>query len=192
MLPLVALILSAAPQWKQVKSSDAVTVEARPVEGSPFAELRATTTVALSVDALCAGAFGTSRADPKEPSLKSRRVISESEHERVAYDKISPPLVADRDYAVRTRREKSPTGSCRVTVDLANDLAPPPSDGLVRIEKLRCVWDFEPQPDGKTKVTYVAWTDPNTSLPTFTVEPSRQSLMIVWVNLVIERARAVK
>ena len=114
----------------------------------------------LPVDALCAGAFGTRRADPKEPSLKSRRVISESEHERVAYDHLSPPLVSDCDYVVRTRREKSPSGSCRVTVALANELAPAKSANVVRIEKLHCTWDFEPMPDGKTKVTYVAWTDP--------------------------------
>lgn len=136
LLPLV-LFVAAAPEWKQVKESAGITVEARPVEGSPFAELRAKTTVALGADALCSAAFGTGRADPKEPSLKSRRVISETADERVAYDQISPPFVSDRDYAVRTRREKSGTGSCRVTV-----------------------------------------------------EPSRQSLMIVWVNLILERARA--
>ncbi len=189
-LPLASLLLFAAPEWKQVKSSDGITVEARPVEGSSYAELRATTTVAVPVDALCAGAFGTSRVDPKEPSLKSRKVLSESADERVTYDQISPPVVADRDYAVRTRREKATPDTCRVTVDIAKDLAPPVVSGLVRIEKLRCVWDFVPQSDGKTKITYVVWTDPNSPLPAFLVESSRQSLMIVWVKLVIERGQA--
>jgi hypothetical protein len=187
---VLSVIVLATPEWKTVSSSEGITVEARPVTGSPFAELRATTTVAVPVEALCAGAFGTSLVDPKEPSLKSRRVISESPDERVAYDRISPPVVNDRDYTVRTHREQTDRGRCRVTVDIANELAPAPSPSVVRLEKLRCAWDFEPQPDGRTKLTYVMWADPNTSLPAFMVEPSRHELMVVWVKLVIERGKA--
>ncbi|MFZ5446066.1 MAG: START domain-containing protein [Myxococcota bacterium] len=184
----VLVAVAAAPEWKQVKSSDGIVVEARAVEGSRFAELRATATVAFPPDALCAGAFGTGKADPKEPSLKSRTVLSESEHERVAYDFIAAPVVSDRDYAVRTARVLEEGGRCRVTVDIANEFAPPPKAGVVRVEKLRCTWDFEPQSDGKTKLTYVVWTDPNTPLPAFLVEPSRQAMMITWVKLILERA----
>ena len=185
---LMSLVVLAAPEWKLVTRSDGITIEARPVEGSPFAELRATTIV--SSEALCAGAFGTSLVDPKEPSLKTRTVLSESQDERVTYDQIKAPIVSDRDYTVRTRRSMLETGSCRVTTDIASEVAPPPKPGYVRIDKLRCVWDFEPQPDGQTKLTYVVWTDPNTPLPAFMVEPSRQRITVVWVNLVIERARA--
>lgn len=182
------LALAAEPAWKQVHTDDGIVVEARPVEGSPYAELRATTTVAVPAEALCAGAFGTGTRDPREPSLKSRKVLAESANERIAYDQIATPVISDRDYAVRTAREKTATG-CRVTVDVAPGHAPPKADGLVRIEKLRCVWDFTPQADGKTKLTYVAWTDPNTSLPAFLVEPSRQKMMVTWTQLVIARGR---
>lgn len=185
---LLAFVLAAAPAWKQVKEDDGITVHARPVEGSSYAELRATATVAVPADALCAGAFGTPKLDPREPSLKSRKVLKESADERITYDEISAPVVSDRDYAVRTTRAQTPTG-CRVTVAIAPEHAPPKRDGIVRVEKLRCVWDFEPQPDGKTKLTYVVWTDPNTSLPAFLVEPSRQSLMITWTQLVIQRGK---
>lgn len=189
MLSLVLLFpLAAAPEWKQVRAEGGVVVEARPVEGSPFAELKATATVKAPVDALCAGAFGTGKADPKEPNLASRTVLTESEHERVAYDRIRAPLISDRDYAVRTARFPEGPGRCRVTVEVANEHAPAVKSGVVRVEKLRCAWDFEAQPDGTTKLTYVVWTDPNTSLPAFLVEPSRQALMVTWVKLVLERA----
>lgn len=185
---MIAAIVLAA--WATVKTEGGVTVEARPVDGSPYAELRATTTVALPVEALCAGAFGTGKRDPAEPSLKSRKVISETADARVAYDQIATPVIKDRDYTVRTRRERPSPTTCRVVVEPANALGPAPSDAFIRIEKVRCVWDFEPEADGKTKVTYVAWTDPETSMPAFLVEPSRRDLMVTWMNLVIARATA--
>ncbi len=187
---LLSLLLLAAPEWKQVKAQDGVTLDARAVEGSPYAELRATTTVAVPADALCAGAFGTAKRDPKEPSLKTRKLISESENERVTYDQIKAPVISDRDYTVRTKRVKTDKGVCRVLVDLAPELDPPLLDDHVRLKKLRCTWDFEPLPDGRTKLTYIVWTDPETSLPTFLVEPPRHDLMITWVKLVIERGLA--
>jgi len=54
----------------------------------------------------------------------------------VAYDQISAPVVSDRDYTVRTRREPGGPGHCRVTIDIANELAPPKVSGIVRLEKL--------------------------------------------------------
>lgn|GEM_PF-1928161 len=190
MTALLSLLLLAAPEWKQVKAEDGIIVEARAVEGSPYAELRATATVAVPAEALCAGAFGTPKKDPKEPSLKTRRVISESEDERVTYDQIKTPVISDRDYAVRTVRTRLPNGTCRVSVNLALEAAPPVLEDHVRLKKLRCSWDFEPLPDGRTKLTYIVWTDPDTALPTFMVEPSRHGLMVTWVKLVTDRGLA--
>jgi hypothetical protein len=186
---LASALLLASPGWRPVLSADGVTVEARPREGSRFAELRATVTVALPAEALCAGAFGTSRLDQREPNLKSRQLLSESVDERVTFDHISAPVVSDRDYVVRTRRAHADDGTCRVTTETVNGLAPPPRAGVVRVEQLDCRWDFVPLADGRTHVTYVVWTDPNTPLPAFLVEPSRQRLAVQWVNLVLERAR---
>jgi len=187
---LASIMLLASPDWKEVLSSDGITVEARERADSRFPEMRATTTVSLSVEALCAGAFGTGLTDKREPSLQSRRVLSETEDERVTFDRITAPVVSDRDYAVRVRRTRGEGGKCRVTAELANELAPPPTPGVVRIEHLRLVWDFAPNPDGGTRLTYVVWTDPNTPLPTFIMEPSIRRFAFDWVKLVIERARS--
>lgn len=187
---LASILLLASSNWKEVMSSDGITVETRERADSRFPEIRATTTVSLSVEALCAGAFGTGLTDKREPSLQSRRVLSETEDERVTFDRIAPPIVSDRDYAVRVRRIRGNGGKCQVTADLANELAPPPSPGVVRIKHLHLVWDFAPNPDGGTRLTYVVWTDPNTILPTFSVEPSLRSVAVDWVKLIIERARS--
>ena len=184
----ISMVMLASQEWREVLKSDGVTVEAREKAGSRFAELRATATVALPAEALCAGAFGNGLTDKREPSITSRRVLSETQDSRVTFERAAS-IFSDREYAVRTRRIRGDGGKCRVVAEIANEFAPPPSAGVVRIEQLDCAWDFEPMPGGDTRITYVMWTDPNTSVPTFLVAPSLQRIAADWVKLVIERAR---
>lgn len=187
----ISMVMLASQEWREVLKSDGVTVEARDKAGSRFAELRATATVALPAEALCAGAFGNGLTDKREPSVTSRRVLSEAQDYRVTLERAAS-IVSDREYALRSRRIRGDGGKCRVVVEIANELAPPPSAGVVRIEQLDCVWDFEPMPGGDTRITYVVWIDPNTSAPAFLVAPSLQRIAADWVKLVIERARSWK
>lgn len=188
--PLLGLILLADGAWVEVERDDGIVVEARDVEGSPHRELRATTTVKLPVDALCDAAFGPAGFDATEPSLKSRRSLRESADERVHYDQMSAPIVADRDIVVRDRRERLPGGGCRVLVEAVKDDAVPPRDDHVRIEGMRSSWRFEPRANGQTALTHVVWTDPKVSMPVAFVEPSRRKNAVTWVKLVLARARA--
>jgi hypothetical protein len=189
---LMSMVMLASQEWRQVQKSDGVTVEAREKAGSRFAEHRAIATVALPVEALCAGAFGNGLTDRREPALKSRRVLSETQDERVTFERTGASIVSDREYAVRTRRIRGDGGKCRVVSEIANELAPPASPGVVRLELFDSVWEFEPTPSGDTRITYVVWTDPKTSLPAFLVEPSLRGVAAEWVMLVIERARSWK
>ena len=124
MLPaLLALALAAdAPAFTLVEDRAGILLESRPVPGSPYVELRLTTTSSHTPTSLCDAAFGTGRFDPQEPDLKSRVILQESADERVTYDQISPPLVANRDYTVRARRERSSDGACAVRITTATEL----------------------------------------------------------------------
>jgi hypothetical protein len=186
MLPPL-LLLTAAPDFKKVDQVDGVLIEARPVEGSKLVELRLTTTTTRTVKSLCDAAFGTGAFDPEEPDLKARTIVFEGEDQRVTYEQISPPLVANRDYAVRATRRRDADGSCRMSFEAANELAPKLPPGWVRIEKLKGAWVFEPGADQRTKVTYVIHTDPAGALPAFLVEGSRRQLALRWVKLLISR-----
>jgi hypothetical protein len=116
----LACLLSAAPaDFKKVDETDGVLIESRPVEGSPIVELRLTTTTTKSVDSLCEAVFGDGKFDPEEPDLKSRKIISESADERVTYDQISPPLVANRDYAVKAKRTQLSDTQCSMAFSAA-------------------------------------------------------------------------
>lgn len=186
--PLVAILLAGGDGYTRIDEIDGVLMESRPVPASSFVELRLTATSTASPAALCAAIFGDGKLNTEEPDLVSRKVLEESENERVTYDQISPPVVSNRDYTVRTRRFFDPGGRCRITTDPANELAPKPAAGWVRITKVRCRWLAEPLPDGKTRLTYEVHTDPAGSVPAFLVEGSRRKLALQWIKMIIARA----
>lgn len=184
----VLVLLAADGEFSKVDEVDGVTIESRKVEGSGFVELRFTTTTTKAPDALCDEAFGTGEFDAEEPNLKSRKVLSQSENERVTYDQITPPIVSNRDYAVRATRIREGS-ACRMTFEAAVDAAPKEVDGWVRVKKLKGFWAFEPLDQQHTRLTYVVFSDPGGALPPFMVEGSRRKLGVTWVKRVIARAR---
>lgn len=193
MTALLPLLLAAAPgEWTLVDVADAMKVESRSVPDARVVELRVTATVTASPERLCEEAFGTGKYDPTEPDLKSRKVVEETADTRVTYEQISPPLIANRDYAVRAVRERPAEGTCRVTFTAANDLAPPLPSGWVRIEKLRGEWLFEAEAPGKTRLTYSILSDPAGAVPVFLVEGSRRKFALQWVKLIATRAAQEK
>lgn len=187
---LVTLALAAGPDFKKVDEVDGIVVETRPVDGSALVELRLTAETTKTAGSLCDAAFGDGAFDPEEPDLKARTIVTQGPDERVTYEQINPPLVANRDYAVRARRLRADDGSCRMTFEAANELAPAKPEGWVRITKLRGEWRFEPTAAGKTRVTYVIFSDPGGSLPAFLVEGSRRKIAVRWVKLIVGRGKA--
>ena len=189
MIILTALLLQAAPEFAKVEEVEGVLIEARSVTGSSLVELRLKTTTTKSPGSLCDAAFGDGKFDPAEPDLQSRKVISESADERVTYDQINPPVVSNRDYAVRAKRLRTGEDSCRMTFEAANEVAPSKPVGWVRITKLRGEWRFERQPDGKTQVTYLVFTDPAGSIPAFMIEGNRRKFALKWVKMILSRGK---
>lgn len=185
----LALLLQVSPDFTKVEEADGVLIEARPVTGSEVVELRLTTTTQKTPGSLCDAAFGDGKFDPEEPDLKSRKVISESADERVTYEQIDPPVVSNRDYAVRARRIRSGQSACKVTFEAANEVAPSKPTGWVRISKLRGEWKFERLEDGKTQVTYLVFTDPAGSIPLFMVEGSRRKFALKWMKMILSRGK---
>ncbi len=183
------LLMQAAPEFTKVEEAEGVVIEARSVTGSQLVELRLTTTTTKSPSSLCDAAFGDGKFDPTEPDLKSRRILSESPDERVTYDQIDPPAVANRDYAVRAKRIRSSPNSCRVTFEAANEVAPTKPSGWVRITKLRGEWRFERRADGKTEVSYLVFTDPGGSIPVFMIEGNRRKFALKWMKMILSRGK---
>lgn len=188
MTSLIAALLLAGVDYERVSETDGITIEQRSMAGSKFVELRFTTVSDKSPRSLCDAAFGDGKFDPQEPDLKARTVLQESADERVTYEQITPPIVSNRDYVVRARRILEGP-SCRMTFEAANELGPKVPDGWVRVTKLRGYWLFEPLEGGKTKLTYVVFSDPGGSLPPFMVEGNRRKLGVNWVKMIEARGK---
>lgn len=185
---LIAALLAAEPAYEKVSETDGITIEQRPVAGSKFVELKFTKATDKTPRSLCDAAFGDGKFDAAEPDLKSRAILQESADERVTYEQITPPIVSNRDYVVRARRLTEGT-ACRMTFEAANELGPKPPDGWVRVSKLKGHWLFEPLEGGKTRLTYVVFTDPGGSIPPFLVEGNRRKLGVNWVKMIESRGK---
>jgi hypothetical protein len=183
---LLVTVLAADPVFEKVGETDGVTIEQRPVAGSPFVELRFSTVTDKTPKSLCDAAFGDGKFDPQEPDLKARTILSESADERVTYEEITPPVVSNRDYVVRARRSWE-GAACRMAFESASELGPKPKDGWVRITKLKGSWLFEPIDGGKTRLTYVVFSDPAGAIPPFLVEGNRRKLGVRWVKMIESR-----
>jgi START domain len=187
--PLVVLaLLAAADDWKRVDTIDGIAIDSRPVKGSHVVELKLTASASAPVDRLCDEAFGPGKFDPEEPDLKSRKVLEESADSRVTYDQINPPLVSQRDFAVRATRVRLEGGVCEMRFAAANELAPKSPPGFVRIEKVSGYWRFEPTAEGKSRITYVVHADPAGAIPPFLIEGTRRAFAVRWVKLISARA----
>ena len=189
LLSLALLAGGGEGEFKVVDTVDGVEVASRPVSGSRFVELRFRLTTEKTIESLCDAAFGDGKLDPNE-DVKGRKILEVKPDERVSYDEVSAPLISDRDYVVRIKRYRAAGGVCGTEYEAANDKAPALREGWIRIEKLWGGWRFEPAADGKsTQVTYVNFTDPGGSLPTWVVEGPRRKNALRWIQRVLNRAK---
>ena len=76
-----------------------------------------------------------------------------------------------------------------MTFEAANDAAPKPVDGWVRVLKLKGYWQFTPIDEGHASLEYVVFSDPGGAVPAFMAEGSRRTLGVQWVKRVIARAK---
>ena len=193
-LTVVLMLVAAEPAWKQLDGVPGVTVSVREVPNERFSEFRVTAVSSLGVDALCTAAFGTAQVDPEEApisSIISRKLVRETRStagvERITYEQLTPPIVSARDFAVRNRMQPLAGGGCRVTINVANEFAPPLPAGFTRIEKIRGGWDVVPE-GTSSRVTYTIFTDPNVSVPVGLVEGSLGRSAVGLIQLVLRRA----
>jgi hypothetical protein len=181
--------LSSAAPWTHVETEKGVRLEKRAVKGSAFSEYRATMTVEVPVTDFCASVFDWgSYAAHDEVSV--RRLLGERDDERIVYDQVQQPVVSDRDYAM-TQRRSAADGVCRIRFWATNEHAPPLPKGFVRMEKMWGAWDFEAT-DAGTIVTYVLFSDPAGSIPSFLVHGAQKKSVLDTMRGALERARSGK
>ncbi len=107
------------------------------------------------------------------PERQRREILAESPEEILVYTYIDMPMiVSDREVALRIYRSTDEnTGSQRIYWETANEALEAPAKNVVRIPSVEGYWEFEPDGPGRSRATYVTYSDVGGSLPAWMIEP---------------------
>lgn len=167
--------------WSKLDVVEGMTLETRPITGSAFYEYRVSVDSEVSVEALCEGVFEWGSKGKDNPSLKLRKLLKDGADDRVLYDQVSAPVVSNRDYVMRIRKQRVGEG-CQVRFFTTDELAPPIPEGYVRMTQLWGSWSFTPGANGKTRLVHTLFADPAGSVPAVFVHGSHRSSVLQSVR----------
>jgi hypothetical protein len=170
LLLCAGLAVASAP-WRLLSEKDGLRIEGREVAGSAMPEIRVSARSRWPA-ARIAAAIWAERPGTKlhRRYPRTRVVLREDASERVVYQRVSAPVVSERDYTVRMHREgDGQSGPFQVRFWLANEAGPAPVRGVVRLSTLRGAWTVTPSPGGGCDVVYTIHSEPGGSLPAFLV-----------------------
>lgn len=180
--------------WQVVGRRDGVVVYQRPHPASPHPESLAVTIIDVP-PWVAKNAVDDVEADGM-PNLAEARIVKRDERGLVIYNRVSPPVVADRDYSIRFFDQSYTAGGVTIWIArwrTANDEGPPKRSGVVRVPVNEGYWRFEPIDGGKqTRATYWVYTDPGGAVPAPLAAIASTTLLPDVVNALAERARRPK
>lgn len=174
----------AEAKWEVKAESKGVVVHARARPGSDIKELK---TVG-EIDSPPPAVFRVltdfaAYKDTMPYTEKSEILATEEVGGKKAwhfYSLINAPLASRRDYTIRVADEsdwQDGKGFMKTHWDVS-DKGPAPKDGVVRVKINQGSWLLEPIDGGKkTKATYLLFTDPGGSLPTWIANKANSSAL---------------
>ncbi len=176
---VVALCAAGAPAeaaWEEVARADVLgrplVVYSRQVAGTDVREIRGVGSFAAPPWLMKNVVDDVAHYMDFMPYSKAADVIAHRDGYMLSYQRISTPIINDRDYTVKITDESKEDAAGKVIwkhhFKQANDLGPGPVDGVVRLETLEGWWMFEDLDGGKhTKATYYIYTNPGGGIPAF-------------------------
>jgi hypothetical protein len=170
--------------WRTMSSNDGIRMEARRVAGARFDELRVSTVLEASPDAVADYLFGK-YLDARNRNI-SRSFIRRDPEVAIWSDVLDTPVVSQRCYSMRFDRQAHPDGGIRVkfaSLDYAGKEAKP---GCIALHS-RGEWTMTPTTAG-TRLTYTSLTDIGGQVPMFLARRSLAEAAISSVRKVVAGA----
>jgi hypothetical protein len=188
---IVLALLTAAP-WQKVSDEDGFLLEAQAVEGSPFENLRVTTTTSVSPETFAKAQWGKATDTSASPEVAKRTLFVDEARERLYYELIRTPIVSDRDFVMReTLSSDDATGAWTVKFDTVADKRAPEVPGVVRMPKVAGSVVATPSATGAT-VVYNVFTDVGGSVPAVFTRSTQRKNAVTWLKEIRRRAEAPK
>jgi hypothetical protein len=181
--------------WTVANQTDTLTVYTRPHTGSSIRECKAIGIIDAEPIVVKRVIDDTAEYPKFMPYVIETKTLSHTADGRVGYQRISPPIVGDRDYTVRVKCETKtgPGGTCYCNRwEVANDLGPAEVKGVTRVKITQGSWLLEPSPGGKTKATYTIYSDSGGGIPTFLLNSANKTAIPKLFDAVRKQATLPK
>lgn len=177
--------------WALVVQRDGIQVHARTLPGSRVREVKATRQIPAPPERVFALLLDSDKFVEFMPYIvEVRTVARESATVWYLYQRISPPIVSDRDYTLRHQSvEDTQRGRYELRWEAANDRGPPPREGMVRVEICTGFYLVEAIDGGAhTRLTYQIHTDPGGSLPAWLANRANVQSVPALLDAISRRA----
>jgi len=164
--------------WTEANRTDDITVFTRPHDGSSIRECKAIGVIDAETNVVKRVIDDTAEYPKFMPYVVETKTLSHTADGRVGYQRISPPMIGDRDYTVRVKCESKacPGGMMYCNRwEVANDLGPAEIKGVTRVKVTQGSWLLEPAGNGRTKATYTIYSDSGGSIPTFLLNSANKT-----------------
>jgi hypothetical protein len=160
----------ASGGWKLSSNRAGVMLYSRPRTGSSLREFKAVGEIDASSHAVHNVVDDVVAYPDFMPFTKECRIIKREGEAFLAYQRLSPRIVCDRDYTVRIRKKSwpAPGGLAYLNQwESANEYGPAETKGVLRVKLCEGSWLIEPSGPNKSRATYSIYTDSGGALPVF-------------------------
>lgn len=164
--------------WKLAHQTKQITVYSRLHPGSHLKEFKAIGDIDAPTRAVHAVLDDFANYPSFMPYTTECRLVKREADSIVGYQRLSPKIIADRDYTLRVWNKSwaIPGGVVfKMRWTAANELAPPEKKGVVRVKICEGGWLLEPEEAIRTRATYSVYTDTGGSIPAFLANYASQT-----------------
>lgn len=183
MCAAIALLALALPstalsqnKWKQVIDKNGIKVFTRPSEKSQFDEFKGVTTINVDINVIDKVLADTSNATEWMHNCIKSKLLERNEKHVVLYQVTKAPWpVSSRDLIVESIRKEKGNSIVRNMKITTHPKAPPKTNKLVRVPKLKGSWTLTKKGTA-THVVYQILMDPGGKLPTWLANSASKDL----------------